>query len=184
MLIGNMPSGWVHGVLDSGRGLILIDGVDELPSKKRDEMLDRLAELVTVYPILSIRREFQTYSAQGGTWPKWKKWVQDEGFTTTTLRDMDSALVTRFIDQWHEALATTKPISKNKKKIRGRRTRVADLLNGRPPLKRLAKNPLLCAMICALYQERGQNLPNERLKLYEECVEMLLTRRDEGRRIV
>jgi uncharacterized protein YqiB (DUF1249 family) len=38
-------------------------------------------------------------------------------------------------------------------------------------------------MICALYQERLQNLPSERLKLYEECVEMLLTRRDEGRRV-
>lgn len=183
MIIGSMPTHWVHDVLDSGRGLILIDGVDELPSRQRDEMLDRLAELVTAYPTCRYIVSSRPTALKEELWPKWKKWVEDEGFTTTTLRDMDTVLVSRFIEQWHEALASTKTEIEDQQKIRADGPALTSLINGRPPLRRLAKNPLLCAMICALYQERGQNLPNERLKLYEECVEMLLTRRDEGRRI-
>lgn len=183
MIVGSMPDSWVHNVLDCGRGLILIDGVDELPSKERDTMLDRLAELVRVYPTCRYVVSSRPTALKEELWPKWKHWVEDEGFTTATLRDMDSALVTRFIDHWHGALATTKSDFEEQQKIRSDGPALTALINGRPPLKRLAKNPLLCAMICALYQERGQNLPNERLKLYEECVEMLLTRRDEGRRI-
>ncbi len=37
-------------------------------------------------------------------------------------------------------------------------------------------------MICALHYDRQENLPSERLKLYEECVDMML-RRDEVRKI-
>jgi hypothetical protein len=38
-------------------------------------------------------------------------------------------------------------------------------------------------MICALHRDSRENLPSERLKLYEQCVEMLLNKRDEGRRV-
>jgi predicted NACHT family NTPase len=55
------------------------------------------------------------------------------------------------------------------------------LLEQRPSLRRLAANPLLCAMICALHLERRSNLPTERIKLYEECIDMLMEQRDVGR---
>jgi phosphoribosyl-ATP pyrophosphohydrolase len=53
------------------------------------------------------------------------------------------------------------------------------LLRRRTDLQKLATTPLLGAMICALYQDREDKVPRERLKLYEECVEMLLERREE-----
>ena len=45
-------------------------------------------------------------------------------------------------------------------------------------LRKLAATPLLCAMICALYQRQGDHIAPERLELYKSCVEMLLWERD------
>lgn len=48
------------------------------------------------------------------------------------------------------------------------------LLRQKLPLRRLARNPLLCTMICALHRERPKNMPQNRVKLYQDCVELLL----------
>jgi predicted NACHT family NTPase len=45
-IVGTMPAGWVHRQLESGRALVLVDGVDELPQAKRDELLQSLTGLV------------------------------------------------------------------------------------------------------------------------------------------
>lgn len=52
-----------------------------------------------------------------------------------------------------------------------------------PSLKILAKNPLLCAMICALNYVNNGQLPENKMELYEKCCEMLLDSRDNGRKI-
>ena len=62
-------------------------------------------------------------------------------------------------------------------------TRLLRTLRLRPALRRLTANPLLCSMICALHRDSRENLPSERRKLYEQCVDMLLTKRDEGRKV-
>jgi hypothetical protein len=57
------------------------------------------------------------------------------------------------------------------------------ILRQRLPLRRLARNPLLCTMICALHRERPHNMPQNRVKLYQDCVEMLLYKRDSEREV-
>lgn len=183
MLKDKKPQSWVHDVLDSGRGLVLIDGVDELPMKQRNTMLERLSDLVATYPASRYVISSRPAALKEQLWPEWKEWISDEGFFSTQLRDMDTILVANFIEQWHTAFASTKEDVEEQEEIKKHISDLKSLLNGRPSLHRLAKNPLLCAMICALYQDRKQNLPSERLKLYEECIDMLLTRRDEGRRV-
>jgi predicted NACHT family NTPase len=39
-------------------------------------------------------------------------------------------------------------------------------------------------MLCAVHHDRRQDLPAERSRLYRDCVDMLLNRRDPGRKIV
>ena len=56
------------------------------------------------------------------------------------------------------------------------------LLQKRPVLRRLAGSPLLCAMICTLYQRQRDAISTERLELYRNCVEMLLWERDRKHR--
>ena len=43
------PDGWVHRILSSGRGILLIDGVDELPEKRRLAVRKWLKALLSEY---------------------------------------------------------------------------------------------------------------------------------------
>lgn len=182
-IAGGMPRGWVHEQLDNGRAVVLIDGVDELPSTQRPAMLEHLQQLVSNYPHARYIVTSRPAAVKEELWPEWKEWIKQESFVETSLQPMSQSHIESFIDQWHEALAKTiteedeltalKPLPENLKRQ----------LRQRPPLRRLADNPLLCAMICALHRERHENLPAERIELYKGCVDMLLSRRDTGRKI-
>ncbi|MFJ9033420.1 NACHT domain-containing protein [Streptomyces sp. NPDC102274] len=50
-------------------------------------------------------------------------------------------------------------------------------------LYRLATNPLMCALICALHRDRLTHLPERRMELYAAALNMLLVRRDKEREI-
>ena len=45
-----MPKGWVHTQLKSGRAIVLIDGLDEVPALKRENVRLWLKDLVETYP--------------------------------------------------------------------------------------------------------------------------------------
>lgn len=180
---GGMPHGWVHEQLSNGRAVVLIDGVDELPSTQRPAMLEHLQQLVSNYPHARYLITSRPAALKAELWPEWHEWIKQESFVETSLQPMSQSHIENFIDQWHEAFAKTiteedelaalKPLPENLKRQ----------LRQRPPLRRLADNPLLCAMICALHRERHENLPAERIELYKGCVDMLLSRRDTGRKI-
>lgn len=182
-IAGQMPHGWVHEQLDNGRAVVLIDGVDELPSTQRGDMLERLQQLVSTYPHARYIVTSRPAALKAELWPEWQEWIEKESFVETSLQPMSPAHIDNFIDQWHEALAKTISDEEEINALKQLPGNLKRQLRQRPPLRRLADNPLLCAMICALHRERHENLPAERIDLYKGCVEMLLSRRDEGRKI-
>lgn len=183
ILAGAMPKGWVHTLLEQGRAIIMVDGVDELPKKQRSNMLESLKQLVSCYRLARYIVTSRPNALDETSWPEWQNWIESEGFITATLQDMTTPLVEEFIDHWHTALSATVDDPKEKQELTALPEGLKRQLRIRPPLRNLAVNPLLCAMICSLHRERRQNLPAERLKLYQDCVEMLLNRRDPGRKI-
>jgi hypothetical protein len=58
-----------------------------------------------------------------------------------------------------------------------------DVIRNTQAIRSLTTNPLLCAMLCALNRDRRQNLPSDRIELYEACCHMLAERRDKERRV-
>lgn len=62
----------------------------------------------------------------------------------------------QFITQWHEALAAAYRPEDQQINLQSKATDLKRLLCQRPELRRLATTPLLCAMICALYRDRGE----------------------------
>ena len=180
-MVGGKPEDWVHQQLDLGRAVIIIDGVDELPSSKRSEMLQRLDQLVKTYPFARYIVTSRPHALKADLWPEWQEWITAQGFVETILQPMNPTCMEEFIDHWHTALNEAITDEQEKEEIKGNPDSLKRLLRRRPALRRLATNPLLCAMICALYRERRQSLPSERLKLYQECVEMLISRREEPR---
>ncbi|MCG3157504.1 MAG: hypothetical protein DKINENOH_04138 [bacterium] len=182
-IVGQMPFGWVHAQLTNGRAIILIDGVDELPSAQRGSMLECFQQLVNSYPYARYIVTSRPAAVKAESWPEWQEWTEKESFVETSLRPMSEVHIENFIDQWHEAFAKTVGDEEEVKALRQLAGNLKRQLRQRPPLRRLADNPLLCAMICALHRERNENLPAERIELYRGCVEMLLSRRDEGRKV-
>ncbi|MCB5169920.1 NACHT domain-containing protein [Streptomyces bambusae] len=173
-LAGSQPEGWETRVLDSGRALVLVDGLDEVPEAERAEARDWLAGLISAYP--------------GNRWLVTTRpaavredWLAEEGFSELTLSPMTAADVAGFIGRWHTAAATGRPEADAD--LAGLETRLRDAVRSKPDLGRLATNPLMCGLICALHRERRGFLPLGRHDLYAAALSMLLTRRDRERRV-
>jgi len=181
MLGIEVPTNWVHRVLRSGRALVLIDGVDEVSIQHRKSMLAKLQELLDYYPLA--RYVVTSRPAAIKNWPEWTDWVQTQGFLSATLLEMEQEQVFAFIDQWHHALLNGAVGLEEIAKVRQLSGQLKLMLRNRLPLRRLARNPLLCTMICALHRDRPNNMPQNRVKLYQDCVEMLLYKRDKDRSI-
>ncbi|MFJ9933277.1 NACHT domain-containing protein [Streptomyces virginiae] len=163
-LAGEPPEGWESRVLRDGRALILVDGIDEIPEAERENARDWLADLITAYP--------------GNRWLITSRpsavrtdWLAGEDFTEVTLAPMSPANVRAFVERWHTAARAPD----------GYADLLLDSVRGKPDLARLATNPLLCGLICALHRERRGFLPTGRKELYAAALSMLLHRRDRER---
>ncbi|HJQ35075.1 MAG TPA: NACHT domain-containing protein [Pyrinomonadaceae bacterium] len=182
MLAGSMPRGWVHDLLESGRALVLVDGVDELPREQRDPMRRRLAEMVSAFPLARYVVSSRPAALKADEWPEWQQWIEAEAFTEVALQPMGPEQIGSFVDHWHDAVGELIDPSE-RAEFERRPGNLKRLLRARGALRRLAASPLLCAMICALHRERGDRLPSERITLYKECCEMLLSLREDVRGI-
>lgn len=169
------PDGWVRRVLAAGRGLLLIDGVDEAPESDREELRGKLGEWTARYPGNVWVVTSRPSAVPGG-------WLAAEGFSEVSLAPMSREDVAAFIQRWHRAAAQQSPADLDRL---GHYERT--LLNAvriTRDLGRLATNPLMCGLLCALHRDRRGYLPNGRKELYDAALSMLLERRDRERAMV
>ncbi|MFC8128072.1 NACHT domain-containing protein [Streptomyces sp. NPDC057302] len=157
---GTEPDGWAARVLQNGRGVLLVDGLDEIPKVDRMRTRDWLRRLLAAFSgNLWLATTRPSALAPG--------WLEREGFYEFTLNALRPDDLRRFIQRWHTAA-----------KREGQDGRLIESLRARPELSRLATNPLMCTLICALHAERGGYLPQGRAALYKAALTMLLERRD------
>ncbi|MFE7898230.1 NACHT domain-containing protein [Streptomyces sp. NPDC057424] len=157
------PEGWTERVLTAGRGLILVDGLDEIPASDRHRTRDWLLALIHAFP----GNHWLLTSRPTAVRPDW---LATEGFRELTLAPMRRADVTTFVHRWHAAARAPEY-----------ETQLLDALRTKRDLARLATNPLMCGLICALHRERRGYLPTGRKELYDAALAMLLARRDRER---
>lgn len=166
LLRGLMPVGWVHRVLKAGKGLLLVDGVDEVPPTKRHSVREWLRELMNAFPEAQVVVTARPAAADG-------KWLAELHFSSVVLEQMSPADVKAFLQRWHEAAGATEETQR----------RLMSQLDSREHLRALASSPLLCAMLCALNMRRVAELPQNRMELYAAALTMLLDLRDAERGI-
>ncbi len=175
-LVGLMPRGWVHRVLRSGQGLVLVDGVDEVPAGRRRLVREWLRELVTAFPSARVVVTSRPAAAD-------QRWLHDEGFGSVLLEQMGPADVRVFLQRWHEAARDAESLPCAPEDLPVAERRLLRQLDNRPHLRALAASPLLCAMLCALNLGRTSELPQSRMELYQAALTMLLDLRDAERQI-
>lgn len=171
-LAGTQPQGWEARVLTTGRALVLIDGIDEIPDAERDRTRTWLSDLIDAFP--------------GNRWLVTSRpsavradWLTEEGFTELTLSPMGKKEVAAFIERWHTAAATGVP--EEDAELAAYESQLLEAVRSKPDLGRLATNPLMCGLICALHRDRRGFLPLGRKDLYTAALSMLLVRRDRER---
>jgi len=157
------PPGWAERVLAAGQGLILIDGLDEIPAPDRARTRDWLLALIHAFP----GNRWLLTSRPTAVRPDW---LAAEGFHELLLAPMRRPEVATFVHRWHTAAGAPEYEGP-----------LLDSLRTKRDLARLATNPLMCGLICALHRDRRGYLPRGREELYEAALTMLLTRRDRER---
>ncbi|MCO5971153.1 NACHT domain-containing protein [Actinoallomurus soli] len=175
-IAGLMPAGWVHRVLGSGRALLMVDGVDELPGARRRAVRPWLSGLLAAYPGLRVVVTSRPAAASAD-------WLAGEGFATALLERMTPADVKELVRHWHEAVRDAGDLPCAPEHLPGFEAALLARLESAPHLRALAGSPLLAAMLCALNLDREKQLPRDRMGLYAAALELLLERRDVERQI-
>jgi len=170
------PSGWAHRILNAGRGVLLVDGVDEVPRGQRERVRQWLRTLLDVYP--KLRTVVTSRPAAADT-----RWLSAEGFQPVMLEPMMPDDLHELIRQWHVAVRQAGSLPCEPEDLPAYEGTLLARLESGPHLRALATTPLLAAMLCALNLDRVMHLPRDRMGLYRAVLDMLLERRDVERGI-
>lgn len=171
-----MPRGWVQDQLRSGRAILLLDGVDELPEDRRDEVRRWLSDLINTFP-----RSRYVVTSRPAAAPS--DWLDAGDFLAAELEPMTPSQVSAFTHRWHEAMRSRCATEQDRAEVTAHEAGLQAALDGHRHLRQLARYPLLCALLCALHRDRRGQLPGNRMELYEVALHMLLERRDRERKI-
>ncbi len=173
------PGNFFQQQLKQGHCLVLLDGLDEVIVKNQPhQVVDKINQLVQTYP-----HNRYVVTCRTAAWP------QDclgDNFTTLYLRHFSPDDIKQFAAGWYRAVRTQKVRarldlnSKNQQRAlleaeceaANEAQQLTTALFRQAKLYRLAHNPLTLSLIALLYARRAK-LPRNRLKLYQECLEIL-----------
>ncbi len=173
---GRCPDGFLERQLDKGRVLFLIDGMDEVIADKRDQVIQWVADLLTVYP----NSRYVVSSRPAG--------YQSEefaqlGFKEASLCEFNVDQIREYARRWTKAVEMAAGVTpEDAEKMSAQYA--AKLINraeNNPYVRQIATNPLLLSTLCLVQRYEGGDLPNRRVVLYERCAEGLLFHWDKKR---
>ena len=170
--IGNPPPDWVASILRTGKALVLLDGIDEVPNVHRQQLRRAIEGIVGTYPNNYYLVSTRPTAVEEG-------WLATAGFREAAVDPMSEVDRTLFIEKWHDAVGRELAhLARPDSTLPKIASELIEQLPEHPPVARLATNPLLCSMICALHRERSQKLPESQSELCEAICQMLLHRRE------
>ncbi len=161
----------LHAALEAGRAILLLDGLDEIPaSQERTRMRDAIHVFARRYGQCRLLVTCRTLSYQEAEW-------KIPGLPSFALAAFDEEKISNFVTGWYAELARSGGLEQAKADRLDRQ--LHDALQ-RPDLAQLAANPLLLTVMALVHTDREQ-LPDARALLYEQTIEILLSRWDQNK---
>ena len=158
----------IISLLQQGKVLILLDGLDEIPQKYEQNVFQQIQQFSQVYYqnlfIITCRLAGQQY--------------RFNGFTYVELADFNPTQVEIFAKRWFVATAEDDRTGENK--AQQFLEQLQDKNN--QAIRELVSTPILLNLICSVFQER-LSFPDKRARLYQEGLDILLVRWDRSRGI-
>ncbi len=145
--------------------LVLLDGLDECGDATRRE---RVMGAVNAFMKSEGQRSLFLLTARPYAFPK----GADPKAGIFELAEFDESQIKRFVTRWYEALAQRGWRSAS---VAASKRDELIAATPRPDLQPLASNPLLLTLMATLHSNRGR-LPDDRVQLYEDTVDLLLQR--------
>ncbi|MEM7156610.1 MAG: SIR2 family protein [Myxococcota bacterium] len=177
---------WTAAVFEEGSGLILLDGLDELPKERRKAFATWLRELRGEVEALAPKRSSRSEDGGAGRPPivltlRPSAEASMQGtlrqFPHVELQRLERGQIFTLIKRWHAAISLLVE-SAAKSNVRAAHQRLVAQLKSDSALAKLAANPLMCALLCSMnYLERGR-LPTRDYELCKEGIRILLHDRD------
>ena len=163
-----LSSEQVLNLLQQGKVLILLDGLDEIPQAHEAAILSQIQQFSEIYYqnplVITCRLAGQQY--------------RFNGFNYLELADFSSEQVATFAKKWFMATAPTPEAGTTKAQ------QFLEQLHRREnqPIRELLTTPILLNLVCSVFQER-LSFPTKRARLYEEGLDILLLRWDRSKGI-
>jgi predicted NACHT family NTPase len=148
----------VERLLDEGKALILLDGLDEV--KKEDDR--RVKQDIDKFSRDWLKNRFAITCRIAA------REYQFERFTEVEVADFDDEQIATFVNNWF------------REKDPSKAERLIKKLQGNEPVKELAKTPLLLTLLCWVFEDKN-DLPKRQSELYKEGLNFLLKKWDEIR---
>lgn len=138
--------------LEQGKLLILLDGLDEVPTERMNEVIGQIQNFVDLHD----QNRFITSCRVAAYRHNFRR------FTDVAMADFDDAQIEKFISNWFSGDPTTGQDCW--KKLNNEEHKAA---------KELTQTPLLLTLVCLLYQN-SRKFPTNRATLYEKALRVLL----------
>ncbi len=172
----DLPREFFDDWLNSGRAVILLDGLDEVADPDLRRRVARLLERFTeAYArcryVVTSRIVGYTGAARLG-----------EDYTTTTVRDFTMADVEQFLSNWHllVAIGQMGPGPSAEAYAADQTRQLLSAIQANERIRELAINPLMLTVIAMVHRDRVK-LPDRRAELYAEAVDVLLGKWEEAK---
>jgi HEAT repeat protein len=159
--------------MEAGDILLLLDALDETVIGANMTQAEESYKLVA----LAILRLTQRYHRVPIVVTARKEGYRQRGplpgFTILEVLDFLPEQIEQFITRWFEHYGD--------ERRRGIAAGLITALKNQPRMATLAANPLLLSLIVLVYEGNGQQLPENRSRLYQQCVDTLLHKWDASR---
>ncbi|HCQ22696.1 MAG TPA: histidine kinase [Anabaena sp. UBA12330] len=147
---------FTNQLLRRGKLLLLLDGLDEVPNKNFELVIDKIQEFVKEYKqnkfVISCRTAAYRQKFQN--------------FKEFIIADFNDQQIQQFINNWFYSQVD---------KQLGTDQKCWDKINTQEATKELARTPLLLTFLCLEYDE-SQDLPKKKATLYGNALDILLRR--------
>lgn len=155
-----VTSAQIAGLLNQGRVLFLLDGLDEVQEKDSLKIFKEIRELSNQFSnnhfVITCRIAAKEYTL--------------EKFTEVEVADFDESQIQTFVIKWFKA------------KDSDLDQQFLQRLKENKPILELASNPLLLTLLCLEFEDAG-DFPNDRAELYKRATNTLLRKWDAKRGI-